>query len=320
MKRALITGINGFAGTYLSLHLTGRGWDVTGLDRHPFPAEKYSMHTREWTWHQADSIPRFFQNDLSDFTSIEAIQKEEKFDYVFHIAGMAFVPDSWKDPGAAISDNTVITANLIHGLIRGGFTGRFLYISSSDVYGSISDAVRPIDENDPLRPESPYAVSKIAAEQLTLLFGNNSLDCVIARPFNHTGPGQRDSFVVPAFLRRITDAIHSGSDKIVVGELESTRDFTDVRDIVSAYEMLILKGERKGIYNVCSGNPVSIGDILKTSMKIAGKELRTEVDPGLLRPEGPTHRFGSPQKLRSLGWEQKYPLEQTLADIWTTMH
>ncbi len=320
MKKALITGINGFVGTHLSSYLLQSSWDILGIDRSQIPDNRrVDAYSRIRKIDEPITLPPVIINDMTAPESLHEILETYKPDFIFHLAGLAFVPDSWKSPSLALQSNTIITANLVESMISSSFSGRLLYISSADVYGSASSQTKSLSETDPVSPENPYSVSKIASEQLVRLYSNHGIDVVIARPFNHTGPLQNDNFVVPAFLRRIKNAMSNNEMSITVGDLESTRDFTDVRDICSAYEILALRGTSSESYNVCSGNPVSIGRILDIARDVSNSSIPFTVDKSLLRPEGPTHRFGNNTKLRSTGWSPEYELRQTIQDIWDTM-
>ncbi len=256
------------------------------------------------------------QNDLSDVEATAELITQLAPDAIVHLAGNAFVPDSWKSPAATLRNNTIAAVNVAEGARRAKWRGRLLFVSSSDVYGTPPAEELPLREDSALRLESPYAVSKRSAEEMLQFLRGDGLELIIARPFNHLGPGQRDDFVAPAFFRRIQQAVRQGADHIEVGELRAVRDFTDVRDVVRAYATLIERGVDGEIYNVCSGEQSAVGDLLALCLRAAGATLETRVDPALLRPEAVNARYGSAEKLERLGWRREISLEQTLRDAW----
>lgn len=313
--RTLITGINGFVGLYLCLELLRRGDAVAGADRRG----RLDLDNRR-------QIPGLSGANLEnvsvrsvDLTDPEAVRRmivEEKPDRIVHLAGLAFVPDSWKSPSEALRSNTLTTATLLETARAVGWRGRFLFASTSDVYGAVRPEELPLRETAPLRPESPYAATKAAAEALAQFFLRDGIEVIIARPFNHLGPGQRAEFVAPAFLTRIADAIAAGVPTIRVGELGAVRDFTDVRDVVRAYALLLERGQPGEIYNICSAAPAAIRNVLEISLAVAGAKVGYETDPDLLRPGMANARYGDNSKICALGWRPEISLQQTIQDMW----
>ena len=316
MKSALITGIQGFVGTYLARHLLESGYRVTGVDR---PGVKPELYRQLFGIEHADEIT-IHACDLTEVDEIRALVAGEEFDCIFHLAGIAFVPEGWRDPAGMLRTNTLGTVYLLQGARDVGWKGRFLYVSSSDVYGSPSREDLPLTENYPVRPESPYGTSKLAAEQFALYFCRDGIDVIVARPFNHIGPGQNVSFVVPSFIARIEAALRDNLKSIPTGDIKSERDFTDVRDVVHAYRMLIEKAAAGETYNVCTGNMVSMEHIFDLVIKVAGADLGRHTDESLLRPEGPNFRCGSAEKLKKLGWQPQLSLEESIRDIYNFMN
>jgi len=194
---------------------------------------------------------------------------------------------------------------------------RVLAVSSADVYGIVTPDELPLTEDSPLRPASPYAASKVAADYLGLqAWLGRQLPVLRVRAFNHLGPGQTDKFVAPALASRIARAEVEGGEVITVGDLSARRDFTDVRDVVRAYRLLVERGEPGQVYNVCSGVDLAVRDLADQLVAQARVPLRLEVDEALLRPvELPVLR-GSHQRLTdATGWQPDIPIAQTLTDL-----
>ena len=210
------------------------------------------------------------------------------------------------------------TAAVLAAARQCGSDPRVLVTSSAEVYGAVTDPGRlPLHEGSPTAPLTPYAASKLAAEavvaQAHLGHGQH---VIIVRPFNHIGPGQTPNFAVPALARRIVDADRRGAATIPVGNLSARRDFTDVRDVVRAYRLLVESGQPGEIYNVCSGRDVSIREIADGLLELAGTTLEFEVDPTLVRPvEVPVLRGDPTRLVEATGWAPEVPLDRTLADV-----
>ncbi|MDQ1397023.1 MAG: GDP-4-dehydro-6-deoxy-D-mannose reductase, partial [Acidimicrobiaceae bacterium] len=193
---------------------------------------------------------------------------------------------------------------------------RVLLVGSSEVYGQVSAERMPIGEDSPLRPVTPYAASKAAAEMVGLqAFLAHDLGVIRVRPFNHVGPGQAPTFVVSSLARNVAEAERDGTGKVVVGNLSPRRDFTDVRDVVAAYRGLIVDGEAGEVYNVCSGRDIAIDDIAHRLLALAKADLTLEVDRSRFRPVDVPVVRGDPSRLQATtGWEPAIPLDDTLRD------
>ncbi|MCR9142409.1 MAG: GDP-mannose 4,6-dehydratase [bacterium] len=322
MDSALITGIQGFAGSYLCHELLSRGQRVSGLDRNaqssralPLPRPGMATITDE----QIESV-QVFASDMSDVDQLADILKKSGANHIYHLAGMAYVPDSWKNPTATLQTNSICALSLLQAARSIDWKGRYLFISSSDVYGTPAADELPLTEASPIRTESPYSLSKYTTEEFARYYIQDGIEVVIARPFNHIGPGQRGEFVVPSFLERIETAARSGESKIRVGEMGAVRDFTDVRDVVTAYATLLEKGASGEVYNICSGHPRKIGEILDLAIEASGHaDMRYEVDPALLRSEGANQRYGNCDRLMALGWQPRIDLADTIRDMYRYM-
>ncbi len=320
MKHALITGIGGFAGSHLAIQLVTSGWRVTGAD-HSYSVQQWGTKFAGEPFLQMEKALRQIPvrtGDLNEAGAVEELLDDRSITHIFHLAGLAFVPASWDDPARAFQSNTEIVARLLHYLKQNKSESRLLHISSADLY-KMPEQGLAITEESPLDMSTPYAISKMAAEEMIVLYAKHGVNALIARPFNHIGPGQKGNFAVPAFFQRIQKARETGSNSIRVGDLESVRDFSDVRDVASAYERLALSGIAGEIYNVCSGFPVKIADLLQKIMRTMGMELAVEVDPSLFRTEGPSHRWGSAEKLKKLGWVPQYTLDDALQSTYDWM-
>jgi GDP-4-dehydro-6-deoxy-D-mannose reductase len=239
-------------------------------------------------------------------------------DWVIHLAARSFVPDSFADPRQTLDVNLFGTLNLLCALREMKFPGRLLYVSSGDVYGAVPESALPVDESRWPEPRSPYAASKVAAETLCLQWHRSEqLDVIVVRPFNHIGPGQSERFVVPALARqvaRIAAALQEPT--LMVGDIDVTRDFSDVRDVVRAYAAMLERGQAGRTYNVCSGREVTIRSILHTLCTLARVDPAIVQDSARLRPSEQRRMVADCQRLRAdTGWEPTIPLETSLQQI-----
>jgi GDP-4-dehydro-6-deoxy-D-mannose reductase len=256
--------------------------------------------------------------DLRDADRLRRTVARIASDAVIHLAAQAFVPASFERPRETYEINFFGTLNLVKALKAAGFKGRFLFVRSGDTYGIVAPDELPIDEARPLRPRSPYAVSKVAAEALCYQWSQSeTFEIVMMRSFNHIGPGQSERFVVSALARQVVE-IRKGhwAPAILTGDIDVTRDFTDVRDVVVAYLLLLEQGRRGEVYNVCSGLEQPIRELLMRLLRLAGVDATVEQDPSRMRHAEQRRICGSPQKLeRETGWRRRYALDTSLADI-----
>ena len=286
--RAYVTGGSGFVGTWLTRHLVDAGDEVVAAGP---------------------------DVDVTHFGVIASDMAAAEPDVVYHLAALADVSKSWEDPAETLRVNTVGTLGVLEAARSCPAPPIVVLVSSGEVYGPGHGS--PIDERAPLRPVTPYAASKAAAELLGLQAHLGSgLRVVRARPFNHVGPGQTPSFVVSALAKRIVIAERSPGTTVAVGNLTPARDFTDVRDVVRAYRLLAELGTAGEVYNVCSGESVPIRQVAELLVGLAKCEVVLKVDPALARPIDVPLVRGDATLLRGLtGWEPKIPLEVTLADV-----
>ena len=236
---------------------------------------------------------------------------------VLHLAAQSSVPAAFADPRTTFEVNLGGTLNLLEALRASGFRGRFLYVSSGDVYGAVPEAALPIDESYPPAPRNPYAVSKLAAELLCRQWHySEGLDLVVARPFNHIGPGQDERFVVPSLARQVASAASRGDGAIHAGDIDVTRDFSDVRDVVRAYAALLRAGRSGATYHVSSGRETRVRDLLQRMCRMVGIEARVVQDESRLRPSEQRRMAASSARLvADTGWTPIHAIERTLADI-----
>lgn len=256
--------------------------------------------------------------DLLDYERVSEFVAASNFEYVIHLAAQSHVPTSINEPVATINSNLIGTVNLLRALEDCGFTGRFLFVSSGDVYGSVAESDLPIDEEQNVNPGNPYAVSKVATEYFCLQQALRvKFDIMIARPFNHIGVGQSERFVVPKIIKEAYDASKSNINRpIYTGNLHVTRDFSDVRDIVDAYVSILKKGKNREIYNVCSGNEIEIADLIKVATNQFSLKNPVKTDPALVRPNEQLRAFGNNEKLKKdTGWVPEFTSEETVVEM-----
>lgn len=305
--RIFMTGATGFAGSHLVKNLVTAGHEIFSL-------------VHEATSHQPlqqDEHVTPIPGDLLDLGSLETAVTQAKPDIVYHLAGQAYPARSWQQPGLTLAVNSVGTANLLQAVVGYG-RPRVLIVTSAEIYGEIQPEDLPITEQTPPAPNHPYGVSKWAAGLLVPLYWERyQLPVVEARPFNHIGPHQALGFVVPDFASQLAEIqVRQRSNQMMVGNLEAMRDFTDVRDVVRAYELLTDKGESGETYLICSGQPVRIETILQKLIDIAGIEVVIEQDPDRMRPSDTSCLYGSYAKLEAqTGWQPRFSLEASLRDI-----
>jgi GDP-4-dehydro-6-deoxy-D-mannose reductase len=257
----------------------------------------------------------FFSADLTDLEVLRKIIHQCEPDACLHLAGVAFVPAANTDPIGVIRVNITGTANLLEAFRSTMPKTRILVASSAQVYGQ-RPRPTPIKEEEPLTPDSLYGITKAAADDIARFYARQyGMAVMTARPSNHIGPGQSPNFVVPAFARQVRDIRRGISNAIRVGNLETQCDFTDVRDVVRAYRLLLEHGEAALAYNVASGRPTAISTILDQLCKLAGVNPRVEQDPALYRPFSTCPALDTTRLVAATGWQPQIPLPQTLKDI-----
>jgi GDP-4-dehydro-6-deoxy-D-mannose reductase len=309
--KVFITGITGFAGSHLADYL---------LDEHP-EVEVFGSHRwrsrRDNIAHLGERVT-LVECDLRDFTSVMAALDRIRPDLVFHLAAQSFVPASWTAPVETLTTNIAGQTNIFEAVRLLRLDPAIQIACSSEEYGLVLPDEVPIKETNPLRPLSPYAVSKVGQDYLAYqYFQSYGLRTVRTRGFNHTGPRRGEVFVSSNFARQVA-RIEAGLQEPVVrvGNLDSVRDFTDVRDMVRAYWLAATRGRPGEVYNVASGHGITVRALLDRLLAMSRIEVRVEIDPERLRPSDVEVLIGDSSRFRAdTGWEPRIPLEQTLRDL-----
>lgn len=293
VKKLLITGLNGFVGGHLQSLLA-------------------SM--QDGPWHLLESPV----HDLLEPASLDAWLQDDCPDAVIHLAGQTFVPEAFRDPAQTIKVNLLGTLNLLQALKRRGFSGTFLYVSSGDVYGQVAEDELPIRECRLPQPRNPYAVSKVAAELLCLQWGYvEPWRIMVARPFNHIGTGQGEAFVIPSMARQLI-RVRQGLQpaRLEVGDVDVTRDFLDVRDVLQAYLALLARGQNGEIYNVCSGIELKVRDMITRLAELADVDVELIQDSARMRRAEQRRVVGCADKLQQgTGWKPGVSITETLQSV-----
>ncbi len=308
--RVLITGITGFAGSHLAdLCLSKKGVELYGIVRWRSRTENI-----EHIWDKVKLI----ECDLRDATSTRDAIEEIRPDYIFHLAAQSFVPTSWNAPTESLVTNIIGQLNVFEAVRKIRLGCRIQIACSSEEYGMVYPEEVPIRETNPLRPLSPYAVSKVGQDMLAYqYFMSYRTDVVRTRGFNHTGPRRPAIFVCSDFAKQIIDIERGIREPVIrVGNLDARRDFTDVRDIARGYWLALEKGKSGEVYNLCSGTSHRIGEILDMLLSLAGVRAEVKQDAARLRPSDVPHLEGANDKFRAdTGWKLDIPFEQTLRDL-----
>lgn len=302
-RKILVTGANGFVARYLVSALKSSGAEVVGVD---------IAHEPLW------KVDKYYYCNLIESDAIRIILSVERPDAIVHLAAVSSVAQSWKAPVDSFLNNTNIFLNLVEAVRTLKLRTRIISVGSSEEYGNIPVEDTPIVESHPLAPCSPYAVARVSQEQLSYLYAKGyGLDIVMTRSFNQTGPGQRPNFVIPSFVKQLSEGKKAGLSvvKVKAGDLSIVRDFLDVRDAVSAYMLLLETGTAGEVYNICSGSGRTLREILEMAAKIVGVGLDIVSDNSLIRPADNHVIVGDNSKIRSLGWMISHDFDETLLDM-----
>jgi GDP-4-dehydro-6-deoxy-D-mannose reductase len=314
--RALITGGAGFAGSHLAEYLLRQAQEVTVLARGEEPLVNVE--------HLQNDVC-IERGDLLDANRIREVLESTRPQRIYHLAAFSSPWESFRNPKLAYDVNFTGTLNLLCAWRELGVDSRFLLVSSVAVYGSVDSHQLPLREGSPLRPISPYAGSKAAAETLAWqFFRAYGLPILCVRPFNHTGPRQTSSYVCSDFARQVAEIdLGLRPRRVIVGHLNARRDFSDVRDMVRGYYLLMENGEPGEVYQLCSGEPLSIESILRRLIELSSQPIEVKVDENKLRSEESPALWGDPSKAqRAVGWQPQYDFETTLRDLklyWETV-
>ena len=308
--RVLITGITGFVGSHMAEYALDKGAQVFGSTRWRSKTENIE-HLR--------SKVTFIESDLRDLSSVRALLETSVPDYVVHLAAQSFVGVSWHAPAETLTTNIISQVNLLEALRGLKMSPRFLAVGSSEEYGLVLEDEVPIKETNPLRPLSPYAVSKVTQDMMGYqYFKSYGLPIIRTRAFNHEGPRRGDVFVTSNFARQVAEIEAGLREPVVyVGDLTPRRDYSDVRDIVRGYWLLLERGEPGEVYNLCSGHSWSIQQVLDFVLNLSTvKGIEVKTDPARLRPSDVMILEGDPTKMhKATGWKVEIPFERTLTEL-----
>jgi GDP-4-dehydro-6-deoxy-D-mannose reductase len=302
LRRILITGGTGFVGTHLVRHLQSTPSQIIVVSY----GSNASLH---------EPGIEYRRIDIRNRDEVHSVMREFTPDMVYHLAAVSAIGPSWSNPRLTFEVNVLGSFNIFEAAMNLPSPPRILNISTAQVYARSSG---PLSENSPLNPENPYAASKAMTELLMIQYRNCMNGGIItARSFNHTGPGQLPTFVLSSIAKQLA-AIEAGqaAPTLKVGNIAVTRDFTDVRDIVIAYDRLLEKGRSGEVYNVCSGRPVLLANVIKEFQMNCRASIKVEVDQDRVRPSDVAQMVGDPTKIRTAtGWEPDTPLETTIRDL-----
>lgn len=310
--RVLITGITGFAGSHLADYCLSRGdVEVFGIVR---------WRSRTENIEHFESKVKLLECDLRDATSTRSIIEEIKPEFIFHLAAQSYVPTSWKAPSESLTTNVLGQLNIFEAVRRVNLDCRIQIAGSSEEYGMVYPNELPIKEENPLRPMSPYAVSKVAQDLLGYqYYMSYKMDIIRTRGFNHTGPRRPPVFVCSDFAKQIVDIEKGLREPVIyVGNLEARRDFTDVRDTVRAYFLALEKGESGQVYNICSEKSYSMQEVLDKLLALSDTSVEVRQEPSRMRPSDVPVLEGDCSRFRdATGWRPEIPFDQSLQDIMT---
>ena len=320
MKKILITGIDGFVGGHFVDFLTSH--------HHVIEIHGIGLSKPSWEFVNVSSAlindSHFHVADLNDIPELRSLIKDIQPDYILHLAAQSSVAESWKTPVSSFLNNTNIFLNIIDTvrLIDNG--ARVLSIGSSEQYGIVSESDLPLTEESPQHPANPYAIARVAQEQLARIYASGyNLDICCTRSFNHCGPGQPDRFVVSAIVKQFVRIARHLQDPVVhIGNGAVIRDFVDVRDVVEAYALLLKHGKKGEVYNICSSKGRSVRDIVTLLSQMYQIDVQIHQEQSQIRPIDNPRIIGSFDKIENeLGWKPKTPFEESLRamyEYWDT--
>jgi GDP-4-dehydro-6-deoxy-D-mannose reductase len=308
--RVLITGITGFVGSHLTEFLLERGGiEVFGIERWRSKTDNID--------HLKGRL-KMYECDMRDASSVRQVIAAVKPERIFHLAAQSFVAMSWSAPSETLATNTLGQLNLLEAVRECGLSPRIQIAGSSEEYGLVHEDELPIRETNPLRPLSPYAVSKVAQDLMGYQYAQSYQMCIVrTRAFNHTGPRRGEVFASSNFAKQIA-LIEAGRQEptIAVGNLDARRDFTDVRDIVRGYWLALERGQPGEVYNLCSGRDYAIREVLEMLLRLTDRRIEVRVDPQRLRPSDvPVLRGDGTKFFQQAGWRPEIPFQKTLEDL-----
>lgn len=309
-KKVFVTGISGFAGSYLASELI--------KDEN---TEIYGSYLSSKSLNSLESIAsklKLFQLDLTDYNAVLDVFKKNKIDQLYHLAAIASATESFNNPSLVINNNIASQLNVLEALRQTGQNAKIMVVSSAEVYGKVDPKDIPIDEETRLNPGSPYAVSKISQDFFGLQYYNSyGMNIFRVRPFNHIGPGQAEQFATSAFAKKIAEIEKNKREPVLtVGNLNSQRDFTDVKDMVRAYTMLMEKAQAPEVYNLGSGVSYKMSKILDILLSFSKVKINVEVDKSLIRPfDNPLLTCNNTKMVKLTGWYPKISIKESLKNI-----
>ena len=313
MNRYLITGFSGFvAGHFIDyLYSINEECEIIGISRR--------LPNIDLAYYADRLSVKVFCIDMIDKDAVKDVIREFCPDYVLHLAAYSSVAYSWEYPTDSFLNNCNLFLNLVDVIREINPHCRILSVGSSEEYGGVNSKNLPLTEDQALNPMSPYAVARVSQELMSKVYVNAyGMDIIMTRSFNHIGPRQDDRFVVPSFIKRIIDLKRQGACEGVIntGDTEIVRDFVDVRDVVRAYYMLLMKGSSGEVYNICSGSGIRLSNIIDCIAKEVGITVSAKVIPELIRPSENKTIVGSFAKIQSeLGWEPEIDFKTTIRDM-----
>jgi len=308
-KVGLITGVTGFVGSHMAELLLSEGFEVHGLCRWRSRKENIEGLKKE---------VHLIEGDLLDAHSLQKVMMDVRPTHVFHLAAQSYVPASWTSPAVTLEINIVGPCNLFEAVRAAKISPLIQIACSSEEYGLVKPDEVPIKETNPLRPLSPYGVSKVAMDFLGYqYFRSYDMKIVRTRGFNHTGPRRGDVFAESSFAKQIVEIEKKQKEPIIqVGNLEAERDYTDVRDMVRGYLMAVEKGVPGEVYNICTGKAVKISKVLEILLSLSKVKVKVEQDPARMRPSDVPILLGDNSKfVKQTGWKPQIPFEKTMADL-----
>ncbi len=315
MKKILITGISGFVGGHFVHYMT--------TQKNPLEIHGISRSKPSWNFVQTPvellDGHYFHQADLNNIPKIKSLIEEIQPEYILHLAAQSSVAESWKTPVFSFMNNTNIFLNIIDTVRLNDNGARVLSVGSSEQYGIVSERDLPLTEDQPQCPANPYAIARVAQEQLARIYATGyGLDICCTRSFNHCGPGQTDRFVVSAIVKQFVKIAHCWQDPVIhIGNGAIVRDFVDVHDVVEAYRLLLMMGKRGEVYNICSGTGRSIREIITLLSDIYHIDVQVHQEQCQIRPMDNPRIVGSYQKIqRDLGWKPTIPFEESLRSMY----
>jgi len=310
-EKYLITGFSGFVSRHFCEYLERNKINafIKGID-----VQDHDLNFDDYKYLSFD----FEKIDLLSVNDIERVLSEFRPNFILHLASYSSVAFSWKAPITSFNNNTNIFLNILEAIRKLNLDTRILSVGSSEEYGNIREENLPLREDTPLNPTSPYAVARVSQELLSNIYLRGyGLDIVLTRSFNHIGPMQKDIFVIASFAKQLMMIKKSNYSygNLITGDVSIIRDFNDVRDVVSAYYLLLHSGKKGEIYNVCSGKGISLREVISIMADILNIKISITVDETLIRPDENKIIIGCNEKIKqSLGWNPEYTLKESLCD------